>query len=74
MKQTQQAKSSEIMKSKRPQVKISADGSPIPVHARLARPVPIRTDEDIEMADAEPLTESPTTDDDAMDVDRRKCR
>ncbi|CAG8568678.1 9496_t:CDS:2 [Paraglomus occultum] len=59
--QAQQAELSEIMKFKGPRVEISAEGSPIPVHARLARPLPIRTDSDIEMADAGPLTESPTT-------------
>ena len=47
MKQIQQA---ERMESERPQVKISAEGSPIPVYARRARPVPIRTDMDISTA------------------------
>ena len=65
--QAQKAELSEIMKFKGPQgpqgpqLEISAEGSPIPVHARIARPLLIRTDSDIEMAEAGPLSESPTT-------------
>ena len=59
--QAQKAELSEIMKIRGPQLEISAEGSPIPVHAKLVRPLPIRTDSDIEMAEAGPLTESPTT-------------